>query len=145
MTDVFQKTEGGSFEFLSEDAVLTPADTDVFLRRLNNELGRSQLAVKRAREAELHAEYEYMTARAPLLLDPDCPEVGKRAGQVSQKTQDQWFAVRVPDEYWALRAATVERQNATDYAWQVKAQVELMRSLNVNAKAMYDTYRGGGR
>jgi hypothetical protein len=145
MTDVFQKTESGSFEFLSEDVVLTPADTDVFLKRLNNELGRSQLAVKRAREAELQAEYAYMTARAPLLLDPDCPEVGKRAGQVSQKAQEQWFADRIPDEYWTLRAARVERQNATDYAWQVKAQVELMRSLNVNAKAMYDNYRGGGR
>lgn len=145
MSDLFQKAESGSFEFLSEDAVLTPADTDVFLKRLNNELGRSQLAVKRAREAELQAEYNYMTSRAPLLLDPECPEVGKRAGQVSQKAQEQWFADRVPDEYWALRAARVERQNATDYAWQVKAQVELMRSLNVNAKAMYDNYRGGGR
>ncbi|MFD9950848.1 hypothetical protein ACFWYW_19700, partial [Nonomuraea sp. NPDC059023] len=65
MTDVFQKGASGSFEFLSEDAVLTPAATDMFLRRLNNELGLSQLAVKRAREAELQAEYNYMTARAP--------------------------------------------------------------------------------
>lgn len=139
MTDLFQKTAEGSFEFVSEDAILTPADTDVFLKRLNNELGRSQLALKRAREAELHAEFEYMTARAPLLLDPDCPEVGKRAGQVSQKTQEQWFAVRIADEYWAYRTATVERQNASDYVWQVKTQVELMRSINVNAKAMYDS------
>ena len=114
MTDVFQRAESGSFEFLSEDVVLTPVDTDVFLRRLNNELGRSQLAVKRAREAELQAEYAYMTARAPLLLDEDCPEVGKRAGQVSQKVQDQWFADRIPNQYWALRAAKVERQNAVD-------------------------------
>ena len=144
MTDLFQKTESGSFEFISEDAILTPADTDVFLKRLNNELGRSQLALKRAREAELQAEYAYMTARAPLLLAEDCPEVGKRAGQVSQKAQEQWFADRVPDEYWTLRAARVERQNAHDYVWQVKAQVELMRSINVNAKAMYDT-PGRGR
>lgn len=137
--------ETGSFEFLSADVVLTPVDTDVFLRMLNNELGRSQLAVKRAREAELNAERTYMEARTRILLDEDAPEVGRRAGQVSQKEQDSWFAERIPAPFWALREARITRANAVDYAWQVKAQVELMRSLNVNAKAMYDTYRGGGR
>ncbi|MEV0831515.1 MULTISPECIES: hypothetical protein [Streptosporangiaceae] len=145
MTDVFQRAESGSFEFLSEDVVLTPVDTDVFLRRLNNELGRSQLAVKRAREAELSAERRYLEARTILLMREQAPEVGRRAGQVSQKQLDDWFAVRISEEYWELREAKIVRANAVDYAWQVKAQVELMRSLNVNAKAIYDTYRGGGR
>lgn len=144
MTDLFQKTESGSFEFISEDAILTPADTDVYLKRLNNELGRSQLAVKRARHDELNAERAYMQARAALMMREQAPEVGRRAGQVSQKQQDEWFAVRINQEYWTLREARVVRQNAVDYAWQVKAQVELMRSLNVNAKAMYDT-PGRGR
>lgn len=145
MTDLFQKAESGSFEFISEDAILTPADTDVFLKRLNNELGRSQLAVKRAREAELEAEKEYLTARTILLMQEEAPEVGRRAGQLSQKQMDEWFAVRISEPYWALREAKIVRANAVDYAWQVKAQVELMRSLNVNAKAQYDNYRGGGR
>lgn len=137
--------ETDSFEFLSADVVLTPADTDVFLKLLNNELGRSQLKVKRAREAELDAERAYLEARSGLLLDEEAPEVGRRAGQVSQKEQEAWFAQRIPEPYWTLREARIARQNAVDYAWQVKAQVELMRSLNVNAKAMYDSYRGGGR
>jgi hypothetical protein len=141
---VFARSEEtGSFEFLSADVVLTPADTDVFLKLLNNELGRAQLKVKRAREAELAAERAYLEARTVLLVDEEAPEVGRRAGQVSQQEQDAWFAERIPDPYWALREARIVRANAVDYAWQVKAQVELMRSLNVNAKAMYDSYRGG--
>ncbi|SEN88679.1 hypothetical protein [Nonomuraea pusilla] len=146
MTDVFQRREGG-FEFISEDAVLTPADTDVFLKRLNNELARAQLNVMRARDAEVQAEKAYMEARTKYLFDSgeEPPEVGRRAGQVSQKQADEWFAVRISAEYWALREARVVRTNAVDYAWQVKTQVELMRSLNVNAKALYDTPSGGGR
>ncbi|MEU6725583.1 hypothetical protein ABZ917_17900 [Nonomuraea wenchangensis] len=145
MTDVFQRTESG-FEFLSEDVVLTPADTDVYLKRLNNELARAQLRLMRARDAEVEAEKAYLTARTVFLLESgeEPPEVGRRAGQVSQKQQDEWFAVRISAPYWALREARVVRQNASDYVWQVKTQVEVMRSLNVNAKALYDT-PGRGR
>jgi hypothetical protein len=146
MTDVFQRAESGSFEFLSEDVVLTPADTDVFLKRLNNELARAQLRLMRARDAEVAAEKAYLTARTVYLMESgeEMPEVGRRAGQVSQKQQDEWCAVRISAEYWALREARVVRQNASDYVWQVKTQVEVMRSLNVNAKALYDT-PGRGR
>ncbi|MEV7013470.1 hypothetical protein [Streptosporangium sp. NPDC051022] len=139
----FEKRESG-FEFIGEDAILTPVQTDYYLKVLNNELGRSQLAVKRARQDELEKERSYLEMRAPLLLDEDCPEVGRGAGQVSAKERDSWFAARIPDEYWAYREAKVVRTNAVDYAWQVKAQVEIMRSLNVNAKAIYDSH-GGGR
>lgn len=146
MSDLFQRGESGGFEFLSEDAVLTPADTDVFLKRLNNELARAQLNLMRARSAEVAAERTYLEVRSIFLLNTseEPPEVGKRAGQVSQKQADEWFAVRISAEYWALREARVVRANATDYAFQVKAQIELMRSLNVNAKALYDT-PGRGR
>lgn len=146
MTDVFQRGESGAFEFISEDTVLTPADTDVYLKRLNNELARAQLNLMRARSAEIQAEKTYLEVRSVFLLESseEPPEVGRRAGQVSQKQFDEWFAVRISKEYWALREAKVVRQNAFDYALQVKAQVDLMRSLNVNAKALYDT-PGRGR
>lgn len=140
---VFERGETGSFEFVDEGAILTPVETDRFLRRLNNELGMAQLAVRRARSRELDCVRKFMTARAPLLLDPDCPKVGRRAGETTQRQQDEWLAERIPAEYWAWKQAEVERRNAVDYADQVKNQVEIMRSLNVNAKAIYDTYRGG--
>ncbi|TYB69654.1 hypothetical protein FXF51_05700 [Nonomuraea sp. PA05] len=145
MTDVFQRSEAG-FQFISEDAVLTPADTDVYLKRLNNELARAQLNLMRARDAEVTAERAFLEARTAYLFatSEEPPEVGRKAGQVTQKQADEWYAVRISKEYWAFREAKVIRQNASDYVWQVKTQVEVMRSLNVNAKALYDT-PGRGR
>ena len=142
MTESFQRTEGG-FEFIDEDAILTPVQTDRYLKQLHNELGRAQLEVKKARRRELDRTKAYLEARAPLLLDEDCPEVGRGAGQVSAKERDAWFSLRIPEEFWDLKEAALDRANAVDYLWQVKDQVRVMQSLNKNAKAMYDTERGG--
>ncbi|MEU8199543.1 hypothetical protein AB0C10_37740, partial [Microbispora amethystogenes] len=89
---VFERGETGSFEFVDEGSVLTPVETEMFLKRLNNELGRAQLAVRKARRHELDCEQKYMTGRAPLLLHEDCPQVGRRAGEATQKQQDAWLA-----------------------------------------------------
>ena len=145
MSEVFARGETGSFEFLDEGAVLTPVETDRFLRRLNNELAYAQLAVRRARKHEIACLQRYLEARAPWLLDPDCPKVGRRAGETTQRQQDEWLAERIPNEYWAWKTAEVERRNAVDYADQVRNQMEIMRSLNRNAHALYDSYRGGAR
>ena len=141
----FERGQTGSFEFQDEGAVLSPVETDLFLKRLNNELGMAQLRVRQARRKEIVAERAFMESRTPLLLDEDVPEVGRRAGQVTQKQQDAWFAARLPEEYWTLRSAQVERRNAVDYAIQVRDQMEIMRSLNKNASIHMETYRGGGR
>lgn len=139
---VFERGQTGSFEFIDEGAVLTPVDTDLFLKRLNNELGMAQLRVRQARRKELVAERAFTEAKVPLMLDETYPEVGRRVGQATQKQQDEWLAARVPEAYWALRSAQVERRNAVDYANQVRDQMEIMRSLNKNANVMYDTHRG---
>jgi hypothetical protein len=93
----------------------------------------------------LEAQLAYSRARNPLLLDPDCPQVGTRAGQVSAKERDLWVNARIPDEFEALERKRLIRTNAVDYMWQVKKQSEIMQSINNNAKAIQGTYRGGGR
>lgn len=143
MSDIFVKGEGG-FQFVDLDEPMTPADTDRYLRRLNNELVISQLAVTRARGEEIDAQKMYAATRNPLLMDPSCPKVGSRAGQVSAKERDLWISARIPGAYWALEEAKLVRTNAVDYAWQVKTQAGLMQSLNNNAKAIYGT-PGSGR
>lgn len=145
MPEVFGRGPSGGFEFLDEGAVLSPVETDRFLRKLNNELAWAHLRVRQARAAELQREEQFARARVPLLLDDDVPKVGTRAGEVTKATQDQWFADRLPDPYWALRSARAARQNAIDYARVVADQVEIMRSLNSNAKTIYDTSTGVGR
>lgn len=135
----FEKTEAG-FQFRSADEVLSPVETDRYLKQLNNELGVAQLAAQRAREAELAAYKVYLTARKPLELEDDWP--GEKA---TEKAREAWVAGRIPEEFWAYKRAFLARQTAVDYCWQVKAQVKIMQSLNNNAKAAFDSYRGGGR
>jgi hypothetical protein len=144
MSEVFQYTEGG-YTFVDTSTVLTPVETELFLKLLHNELGKAQLAVKKARDAEVDAEEAYMRARLPLLLKEDCPDAERRNGRVTQKQVDMWFADRIPAEHQALRRAQVDRRNAVAYAGVVKDQVQVMRSLNSLAKAFYDEHRGGPR
>ncbi|WP_214103171.1 hypothetical protein [Acrocarpospora catenulata] len=145
MSDVFARGRSGSFEFIDADAVLTPVETDAFLRRLNNELAWAHLAVRTARAREVECEKAFMVAKAPVLLEEEVPKVGNRAGEMNKTAADAWWAERLPEPYWALRSSQLERRNAQDYATLVQNQVEIMRSLNVNAKAIYESYRGGGR
>lgn len=141
---VFEKRDGG-FQFIGEGEALTPPETDRYLRLLNNELAVAGRAYRAARRVELDRFREYSDARKPHELDPDCPEVGRGAGQVTAKAEEAWFERRIPDQYWAWKGAVLERQNAHAYMTQVGQQIEIMRSLNKNAAEYYGTYRGGGR
>lgn len=140
----FEKRDGG-FQFLEEGESLTPPETERFLRLLNNELVVAGRAVREARRVELDRFKEYSDARKPHELDPDCPEVGRGAGQVTAKAEEAWFERRIPEPYWAWKNAVLARQNAGAYMSQVSKQVEIMRSLNKNANDHFGTYRGGGR
>lgn len=144
MTEVFQYTEGG-YTFIDTATVLTPDQTELFLKLLHNELGKAQLAVKKARDDEVNAEEAYFRARLPLLAEDDCPDRERRNGRVTQKQVDAWFADRIPVEHQALRRAQVARRNAIGYAGVVKDQVQVMRSLNSLAKVFYEEHRGGPR
>lgn len=138
----FEKDEAG-FQFVDAGAVLTPVETDRFLKLLNNELGLAQLAVRRSRHTELDCFKAYLIARKPHESDPDCPDAGRGAGQVAERVRELWFEARIPTEYWAWKDAVLARQDAVEYAWQVKTQVKLMQSINNNAKVGYESYRGG--
>lgn len=145
MSEIFDRKDGG-FVFIDEGAVLSPVQTDRFLKLLNNELNFAHRDVRNAREEELRCFQEYLTARKPHEVDPDCPEVGTGVGKVTEKARELWFEARIPKPYWAWKQAVLARQNAQDYARQVDKQVRIMQSLNNNAKLGYETYpRGGGR
>ncbi|MEU8151700.1 hypothetical protein [Nonomuraea sp. NPDC048901] len=144
MSEVFQYTESG-YTFIDTATVLTPDQTELFLKLLHNELGKAQLAVKKTRDAELDAEEAYLKARLPLLAEEDCPDRERRSGRVTQKQVDAWFADRITAEHQALRRAQVDRRNAVSYAGVVKDQVQVMRSLNSLAKVFYEEHRGGPR
>ena len=144
MSEVFEKGESG-FEFVDEDTILTPVQTERFLKQLHNEIGRAQLELRKARREEAEKFRLYLTARKPFEVEPDCPEVGRGVGQVTEKARELWFEARIPKQYWAWKEAVLIRQNAADYVWQVKKQTEIMQSINANNRLMYTTFPGGGR
>lgn len=138
----YSVTQSG-FQFRNPGEVLSPFETNAYLQMLTNEIGHAQLALRKARRVEVDAEEAYHRARAPHV--DDAPEAGTRAGQVSQRARDAWFADRLPDEFLALRRATAARQAAWDYMEAIKGQSMLMGSLNKTALAIETiTTRAGG-
>lgn len=128
-------------QILDEDAVLTPPEAEKYLKQVNNELGRAQLAVKRLRYRELDLERQYMEARTRLLFSPECPKVGRGEGCVTVDERDTWINSQI-EEYWPYRSAQVQTKNAEDYLKSVSKQASIAQSLNSNAREIYST---GGR
>ncbi|ETK36175.1 hypothetical protein [Microbispora sp. ATCC PTA-5024] len=141
MTASFDRGETGGLEFIQEGEALTTVETEAFLKRLNNELVLSQLAIRRARTHAANCKKAYEMRRIPLLLSAECPPVGRGVGEVTVAERDAWINNRIMAEYQALNDAKIALENAIDYGWQVKDQVRIMQSLNNNAKEIYRSAR----
>ncbi|GIH26006.1 hypothetical protein Aph01nite_43160 [Acrocarpospora phusangensis] len=143
MSEAAYSVNQSGFQFRNPGEVLSPFETNAYLQLLTNAIGRAQLELRRARRGEADAEEKYHRAKAP--YNDNAPEVGTRAGQVSQKARDAWFADRLPDEFLALRRATAARQAAWDFVDALKVQSMLMGGLNKTALVIETiTTRGGG-
>lgn len=129
--------------FYEEDAVLTPEQAERYLKQINNELARAQIALKRHRYQELKLKKSYTEVKTALMFSDDCPKVGRSDGQVTVDERDAWINSRIPD-YWPYESAQVQRDNAEDYLRTVGKQVSIAQSLNNSAKEVYKSY-GGGR
>jgi hypothetical protein len=136
MTEQETRRPQDEFEPIDLDADLTPADVDMFLRRLHNELYYAQRSLREARIKEIRALKTYSEQKAPLLLEPECPDA-TRSG-VSKAAQEEWIGARIPEPYWAYRGAKVVRQNAQDYAHHLDGQVKVLQSLNSLVRQMYN-------
>lgn len=141
----FERGESGSYEFVDPDALLTPIQAERYLKLLHNAISFAVRDLRNARNAELEAFEAYLKARKPYEFEPDCPEVGRGVGQVTEKTRELWFEKRVPEKYWAYRRSVTDRQNASEYARQLDKQVRILQSLSSLAKIGYETYPRNGR
>ncbi|MEV8639406.1 hypothetical protein AB0395_47920 [Streptosporangium sp. NPDC051023] len=137
-------TEESGFRILDEDAVLTPVEADRYLKQVNNELGRAQIALRRLRYEELRLTKAYTEAKTVLLFSVDCPKVGRSEGQVTVDERDAWINAHI-DCYWQFASLQVQVKNAEDYLRTVGKQVSIAQTLNNNAKDAYNSYQGGGR
>lgn len=125
-------------QFIDEDAVLTPAEAERYLKQVNNELARAQINLQRTRFYELRLKRAYVEARTKLLFSEDCPKVGRGEGQVTVEERDAWINSQI-EEYWPYESAQVQRKNAEDHLVTMGKQASIAQSLNNNAKELYAT------
>src|SRR5690606_2581569 len=67
------RTSSGGFVFNRPGTPLTPAQTDMLLQHISNELERTSDLVTEARRRLAAAQEAYKKAEAKLLLSPSCP------------------------------------------------------------------------
>lgn len=126
------------FVFLEPDAHLTPAEVELFLNLLSNEIARAQQALKLARARELDAKKIHARERDRLLLSDDCPNVGRASADVTVAERDAWINTRIDDELWLYKTAKVQREDAESYVWAIKDQIEVLRSIGVLSRQAFD-------
>lgn len=114
---------------------LTPVATEQKLRQLVNDLGRAQVALSVARDAEVDAKHALNRARRRALLSAECPKITR--GGWSAAERDAWVSDRVTDLEEAYDRAVVVRESAQDHLRVLRDQAECVRSLNASVRLAY--------
>ena len=135
-------SEADEFRILDEDAALTQPEAERYLKQVNNELARAQIALRRLRYEELKLKKAHTETKTTLLFSLDCPQTGRGDGQVTVAERDAWIDARIPC-HWQYESLQVQVKNAEDYLRTVGKQVSIAQSLNNAAKGLYDSFRGG--
>lgn len=133
-----------TFRIVDEDASLTPPEAERYLKQVNNELSRAQVALRRLRYEELRLKKEYTEARTRLLFSEDCPQAGRSEGQVTVAERDAWIDARIPC-HWQYESLQVQVKNAEEYLRTVGKQVSIAQTLSNTAKEIYGSWRDGAR
>lgn len=123
------------FTFLEPEAALTPVEVDRHLKLLNNELARAQMGARNARNREIRDLREFSLAKAPLLLDPECPVPGTRG--VTKAQRDEWLSERLPELWWTYQSSRIRRVSAEEYMERLGKQVGCLQSIGKNARQAY--------
>ena len=115
---------------------LTPVQIERKLRQLVNDLGRTQVVLAEARDAEVDARHEFDRARRRALLSGECP--GHPGGwTVAEQTawvEREGVEREVEDLEFAARKATVIREAAQDRLWTLLAQAKIVRSIGASVR-----------
>lgn len=131
-----------SVTFMDPGKPLSPAEVDMQLTRLNNELEASVKALEDARDQELTCLSAYSRAKFKLLNRSDCP-VPLSNRNITNTHREDWVNSQILDLYLDLRRAEAARWNARDYMEQLQTQVSLLQSIGKSARQALEI--GGGR
>jgi predicted component of type VI protein secretion system len=114
---------------------MSPAEVEAKLRFITQEMGRAQLDLRAARQAELEAKVAYQAAHRAAMLSPDRPRVARGAFTVAELAA--WVEEQCATEETAYETAKVTRQSAADYLHTVEEQGKFVQSINKSVDTAY--------
>lgn len=118
-----------SDDYAYDDSQETPATARARVARAGNRLVQAELALKRARDAEVDLELEYEKQRRQLMFSTAAPKVGRGEGFVTVSERDGWLDSRLADLIQAKELARVARETAQQHYRRVDSQASLAQSI----------------
>lgn len=119
-----------------EDHALTPVMAEKRLLVLDNEMTIAELALRRARDAEVNAKHAYEAARRWAGFDRDCPRVERGGATVDMRKQ--WIDDRCADEQRTYDVAVAGREAAQDHHRTVRDQAMVAMALLRSVTTAYN-------
>jgi hypothetical protein len=114
---------------------ITPVEIERKLRALVNELAAAQLALQKARDAEVAAKHEYLIAYRRAWFHPDCPKPSRGIATVADR--EAWCDAQAFTEQQALDLAEVARKSAEDYLRTLRDQAVIVATLAKSVNTAY--------
>jgi len=99
------------------------------LRQLVNDLALSQHMLAEARDTEVAAKHIWEGKRRRLLLNPDCPQVGRAVDAVTVDQRNAWVDTRCEEEQHTFELAEVRRKAAEEHLRTLRDQSVLVATL----------------
>lgn len=119
-----------------EDHALTPVAAEKRLLVLDNEMTIAELALRRARDAEVNAKHAYEAARRRAGFDRECPRVER--GGATVDVRKQWIDDKCADEQRAYDVAVAAREGAQDHHRTVRDQAMVAMALLRSVTTAYN-------
>ena len=106
---------------------LTPEDAERRLLALDNEMTLAELALRRARDAEVEKKHTYEAAKRRAFLSAECPKPSRGGYTVADR--DVWVDDRCAVEQRAYDIAAAAREGAQDHHRTVRDQAMVAMAL----------------
>jgi len=121
---------------VTDDHALTPVAAERRLLQLDTAMTQAELALRRARDAEVEAKHVWEAARRRAGFDRECPRVER--GGATVDVRKQWIDDRCADEQRAYDVAVAAREAALDHHRTVRDQAMVAMALLRSVTTAYN-------
>jgi hypothetical protein len=119
-----------------DDHALTPVMAEKRLVALDTAMTQAELALRRARDAEVEKKHTYEAAKRRAFLSTECPRPTRGGHTVADR--DVWVDDRCADEQRAYDIATAAREGAQDHHRTVRDQAMVAMALLRSVTTAYN-------